>query len=139
VTSWRDALRFASVFVGGAAGTALRWAVGLALPTAAGAFPWATFTVNMSGAFGLGFIGVLIAERLRPTVYLRTLIGVGFFGAYTTFSTMAVDGIRLLDEGKPHIALLYWLATLMVGQMAGAYGIWLRRLERRVEEREPAR
>lgn len=52
----------------------------------------------------------------------------GFFGAYTTFSTMAMDGVHLVAGGKPAIAAVYWLATLVVGQMAGVYGMWLGRL-----------
>jgi CrcB protein len=94
-----------------------------------GGFPLATFLVNVTGAFGLGLVAVLLLERLAPTRYLRPLLGIGFFGApYTTFSTMAMEGVRLLDQGRPALAVGYWLATLLVGQMAGVYGMWLGRL-----------
>ena len=123
-------MKHATVFIGGAVGAASRWAVGLALaPTSPSGFPLETFVVNVSGAFGLGFAGVLLIERLAPTRYLRNLIGIGFFGAYTTFSTMAMDGVRLIDSGHTETALLYWVLTLIVGQMAGVYGMWLGRAE----------
>jgi len=136
-------LKHAAVFVGGALGAASRWAVGVALaPASPAAFPLATFVVNVSGAFGLGFAAVLLIERLAPTRYLRNLIGIGFFGAYTTFSTMAMDGVRLIDRGHVATAAVYWILTLIVGQMAGVYGMWLGRADlptRRGDESERRR
>jgi CrcB protein len=105
--------------------------VEVALSRSSSGFPWATLVVNASGAFGLGLAAVLLTERLPPTRYLRTLVGMGFFGAYTTFSTMAVEGVRLLDRGRAGTAVLYWLLTLVVGQMAAVYGMWLGRVELR--------
>lgn len=123
-------MKHAAVFIGGALGAISRWAVGLGLaPTSPSGFPLATFVVNISGAFGLGFAAVLLIERLAPTRYLRNLVGIGFFGAYTTFSTMAMDGVRLIDAGQTETALLYWVLTLIVGQMAGVYGMWLGRAD----------
>lgn len=122
-------MRSLSVLIGGALGSLTRWAVGLAVASSPEAFPIATFLVNISGAFGLGLAGVILTERLHPTRYMRSLIGIGFFGAYTTFSTMAVEGVRLLDSGRGDLAVTYWILTLIVGQMAGVYGMWLGRLE----------
>jgi CrcB protein len=119
-------MRLVAVMVGGAAGAVARWAVELAVPSVGG-FPLATFLINVTGAFGLGLLGVLLLERLLPTRYLRPLLGIGFFGAYTTFSTMAMEGV-LLDDGRAGLAVGYWVATLLVGQMAGVWGMWLGRL-----------
>jgi CrcB protein len=120
-------MRLAAVMVGGAAGALARWAIELAVPSVGG-FPLATLLINVTGAFALGLLGVLLWERLAPTRYLRPLLGIGFLGAYTTFSTMAMEGVRLLDQGRLRLAVGYWLATLLGGQMAGVWGMWLGRL-----------
>jgi fluoride exporter len=135
-------MRLIAVMLGGAVGALARWAVELAVPSIGG-FPLATFLINVTGAFGLGLVGVVLLELLAPTRYLRPLLMIGFFGAYTTFSTMATEGVRLLDGGRPGLAVGYWVATLLVGQMAGVWGMWLGRLRlpgRRhgVERRGPA-
>jgi fluoride exporter len=120
-------MRLMAVMIGGAAGALARWALELAIPAVSG-FPLATFLINVSGAFALGLVGVLLLERLRPIRWLRPLLGIGFLGAYTTFSTMAAEGVRLLDDGRVGLAVGYWVATLLVGQMAGVLGMWLGRL-----------
>jgi CrcB protein len=122
-------VRSAAVFVGGAVGSLARWAVELALPATPGGFPVGTLAVNVSGAFGLGLAAELLTERLAPRPALRSLIGSGFFGAYTTFSTMALEGVRLLKSGEIATAIFYWAATLILGQMAGVYGMWVGRIE----------
>jgi len=121
-------VRWLSVLIGGAIGTLARWGINPALPTSVAAFPWATLTENITSAFGLGLVGVMLTERLAPTRYLRTLIGIGFFGAYTTFSTMAVEGVRLIDHGRADTAFGYWILTLVLGQAAGVYGMFLGRV-----------
>jgi CrcB protein len=120
-------MRLVAVMVGGAAGALARWAVELAVPSVGG-FPLATLLINVTGAFALGLLGLLLWERLAPTRYLRPLLAIGFLGAYTTFSTMAMEGVRLLDGGRPGLAIGYWLVTLLGGQMAGVWGMWLGRL-----------
>lgn len=121
-------MRSLSVVVGGACGALARWAVGLAIGPLV--LPWATLIVNVSGAFGLGVAATLLTERLPPRRYLRTLLGVGFFGAYTTFSTMALEGVRLLDSGRVATAASYWMATFIGGQLAAALGVSLARTRR---------
>lgn len=128
--------RSLAVFAGGSLGALARWGVATALAASPTAFPIATFIVNTTGAFGLGLTAILLTERLRPSRYARSLIGIGFFGAYTTFSTMAVEGVRLIDAGRAGTALTYWLLTLFAGQMAGVYGMWLGRLDVRGGRRD---
>ncbi len=119
--------RLVCVFLGGATGALARYAIGLWLGAPSG-FPLATLVVNVTGAFGLGLAGVLLNERLPSTRYARPLVSIGFFGAYTTFSTMALEGVKLLDAGRTGEALLYWILTLILGQAAGVYGMWLGRI-----------
>lgn len=115
------------MIVGGAAGSLARWGVGTWIGSSPGSFPTATFVVNISGAFGLGVAGILLIEVMAPSRYLRTLIAIGFFGAYTTFSTMALEGVRLLDLGHESVAISYWTASFVVGQSAAIAGMWLGR------------
>jgi CrcB protein len=91
-------MRLVAVMGGGAAGALARWAIERAIPTVGG-FPLATWLTNVTGAFGLGVVGVVLLERLPPTRYLRPLLGTGFFGAYTTFSTFRFETVRLLEDG----------------------------------------
>lgn len=120
-------MRSVSVLVGGALGAISRWVVGELLGSDTASFPWATLTVNVTGAFLLGAAGVVLIERLPGGEHVRALVLIGFLGAYTTFSTMALDGVLLIESGKVATALAYWLATLLVGQTAGLTGMWLGR------------
>jgi fluoride exporter len=123
----------ASVLVaaGGVVGTILRWGIEEAFPFDPGsAFPWATLAVNVSGAFFLGILGVLLIERLTAGARWRPFWTIGLVGSYTTFSTMAVEGVLLLEAGRLVAAGGYWVGTLVLGQVAGVYGMWLGRIER---------
>lgn len=102
----------ALVGVGGAAGALVRWRIAEAW-TGDG-FPWATFIVNVIGCALLG----LLATREVSTESSR-LIGAGFCGGLTTFSTLSVEIVELLDSGRPALAAIYVLASVVIG--LGAY------------------
>ncbi|MEZ5247080.1 MAG: CrcB family protein [Acidimicrobiales bacterium] len=108
------------VALGGMAGAAARWG---ALELADGS-AWALVAVNSLGAFVLGLVahGLL---RGRPD--LRLVAGVGFCGAFTTFSTLAVDIARDLDRGATGDAVLLLLVSLVAGLGAGSLGMRGRR------------
>ena len=113
------------VFLGGATGTLARWAVGLAVPHAAGV-PLGTYAVNVVGAFVLGaLLGHLSArgpdEGRRRAV--RLTLGTGFCGGFTTYSALANDTDALLREGLVGHALAYALLTVVVGFAACALGV----------------
>lgn len=118
-------MRSLAVAGGGAVGVVARWSVGELIPTSPGDFPMATLVVNVTGAFALGVIGVLLIERLAGTGELRTFLTIGVMGSYTTFSTMAVEGVRLIDSGDILLAGAYWVASLVLGLSAGLIGMWL--------------
>jgi CrcB protein len=120
----------AVVAVGGAAGTWLRLAVARALPSGASAFPWSTLLVNLLGSLILGFVVVTALERAAPTRFLRPLIGTGFCGGLTTFSTFAVEIVLLIRAGRPGLAALYAAVSLIAGLVLArggmllAYAVW---------------
>lgn len=113
------------VFLGGAAGTAGREAVNLLLPALHG-FPSATFAVNILGALLLG----LLLESLdragsspKSARRMRLLLGTGFMGGFTTYSTFAVDGALLLGAGSVGLGVLYALGCVVLGATASWCGI----------------
>jgi CrcB protein len=90
----------------------------------AGAFPWGTFVVNVSGALVLGFVTGLALYHAFPTAP-RLVLGTGFCGTYTTFSTFAFETVRLVEEGEPRAAIRNALGTLALGALAAAAGLAL--------------
>lgn len=115
------------VFLGGAAGTAGREAVNLLLPSQQG-FPTATFAVNILGALLLGLLLESLGRfggspgRARR---MRLLLGTGFMGGFTTYSTLAVDGALLLGTGSAGLGALYALGCIVLGAAASWCGILL--------------
>ena len=113
----------AVIAVGGFLGGVARYGIGQALPTSTGGFPWATFLVNVSGAFGLALLLVLVIELWRPTHYLRPGVGTGFFGAFTTWSTYMVQADQLLAHGHAGTAAAYLLGSAAAGLAAAGIGL----------------
>ena len=127
-----DGPSVAAVAVGGVLGSLGRWAVGLALPHAAGTFPWATFVVNVSGAFAMGVLVAFLVGRPGTHRLARPLLGVGVLGGWTTFSALAVEVVGLGSADHAQLALAYVAATFLVGTLAVGAGtalgrrVWLR-------------
>jgi CrcB protein len=83
-----DARELAAIFAGGFLGAIARAELVEALPHDPGEWPWATFLVNVAGAFMLGYFVTRLQERLPLSAYRRPFLGTGLCGALTTFSTM---------------------------------------------------
>lgn len=81
-------------------------------------FPYGTFFVNLSGCFLLGLFYTLSLERLGNSPQLKTMITVGFLGAFTTFSTFSLEGLNLLKEGKVMLCFLYVGLSVFLGILA---------------------
>ena len=114
----RDYRELAAVFVGGALGTAARTglsSLGAADPTR---WPWPTFTVNIVGAFMLGFFTTRLLERLPLSSYRRPLLGTGVCGGLTTFSTMQVETVRMIEHHSYGLAVGYTCASVVFGLLA---------------------
>lgn len=113
-----------AIAVGGALGTAARYEIAQLLPVGAGAFPWATFWTNVSGSFAMGIVLAVLLQRFPPSRYLRPFVAVGFLGAYTTYSTFAVETVLLVRDGHPALAVTYAVASLAAGFLLAWAGIW---------------
>ncbi|MGE2720319.1 fluoride efflux transporter CrcB [Mycolicibacterium celeriflavum] len=113
-----------AVFVGGALGTLGRAAVETILAPEPGHWPWPTFAVNIVGAFILGYV----ATRLPDDSYRRPLLGTGLCGGLTTFSTMQVEILRMIEREHFALAAGYASASIVVG-LAAAWlaSEWARR------------
>lgn len=116
----RDRRELAAIFAGGFLGAVARAGVGEALPYTAGAWPWATFAVNLLGAFALGWFTTRLQEGLPLSSYRRPFLGTGFCGALTTFSTMQVDLLDMVDAGAVGLALAYAVVSVVAGFAAVA-------------------
>src|SRR5258706_2278526 len=83
--------------------------------------PLGTMVVNLSGCFILGFFMAVTSGRLAVSDTTKLAIGVGFVGAYTTFSTLMYDSVKLSQDGEHYKAGLNLLISLLVGLAA----VWL--------------
>jgi CrcB protein len=88
-----------------------------AVPPTANGFPWATLAVNVAGCAVLGLV-VVLSERALPSWYFRPLLGTGFCGGLTTFSTFAVEIDLLIRAGHPATAAAYLVASIVIGLAA---------------------
>ncbi len=116
------------VGLGGAIGSNARYWTGVAVRQWLGtvAFPWGTFLVNVLGSFLLGLSVILLAERGTPAgKQWHLLLGTGFCGGFTTFSTFEVETFSLMRTGKFGWALVYVLTSVLAGFLAVWVGILL--------------
>ena len=122
-----DRRELLAVALGGIVGAIVRTALAGWFPHAADAWPWATFAVNLVGAFVLGAVVTLIHER---HAFRRRLLATGFCGALTTFSTMQLELLRMLDADAVGLAAAYAAVSIALGLACVAVGAGLaRRLE----------
>lgn len=126
----RDWRELAAIFAGGCGGSLARAGLGRAFPIAPGAFPWTTLAINLAGAFALGCLVTRLQERLPPSAYRRPLLGTGFCGALTTFSTVQVELVELLDARRYGVAAIYAGLTIAAGLAAVALATGLVRRAR---------
>ncbi|SKB05098.1 fluoride efflux transporter FluC [Aeromicrobium choanae] len=116
----------ALVMLGGAVGTAARAVLADAFPVSDGAWPWATFGVNVAGSFLLGLLVALVAVRGgRSGAWrlVRPALGAGVLGGFTTYSAFAVEVDRLLGGGSVGLGLAYAGASVVGGVLAAALGV----------------
>jgi CrcB protein len=108
--------KYLAVAAGGALGAVARYFLGgTVLSRVASPFPTATFVINVTGSFILGFFLTMVTERAEFSPHLRLAVAVGFVGAYTTFSTFEYETLRLSEERGMALALLNVILSVVVG------------------------
>jgi CrcB protein len=110
-----DRQELGAIFAGGFAGAVARAGFVEALPSATGSWPWATFVVNVAGAVAVGYFVTRLQERLPLSAYRRPFLGTGLCGALTTFSTMQLELLDMLDAGRYGLAAAYAAASIAAG------------------------
>ena len=110
-----DARELAAVFAGGVLGALARAGLVEAFPHARGSWPWVTFAVNIAGAALLGYGATRLQERLPVSVWRRPFLGTGVCGALTTFSTMQLELLQMLDRDRYGLAAAYAGASVALG------------------------
>lgn len=114
------------VAIGGAIGSAARYALGVAVVRAAGpGFPLAIITVNVLGSLAMGFAVALLAQR--GLTHLAPFVLAGLLGGFTTFSAFSLEAVTLVEQGAFDQAAVY--VILSVGaSMSGLYlGLYMAR------------
>ncbi len=113
-----DRREVGAIFVGGALGTLLRAAMSEEFSHGPTSWPWPTFVVNVVAAFLLGYFVTRLQERLPLSSYRRPLLGTGLCGGLSTFSTMQVELLKMIDAGVYWLALGYAVASVAAGYVA---------------------
>jgi CrcB protein len=116
-----DRQELAAIFVGGGIGAVLRVWLSRHFVQTALQWPWTIFVINISGSFALGYFATRLQERLPQSTYRRPLLGTGLCGAYTTFSTMQVEILKMVEAHRYPLAFGYAFASVGAGLVA----IWL--------------
>lgn len=105
----------AAIVAGGMAGTLVRLLLSELAPHDAGHWPWATLVANVAGAALLGFVLVRFSSRAQGSSRARALLGTGFCGGLTTFSTLQRELLEMLDAGRGALAIAYVAVSLVAG------------------------
>ncbi len=111
--------------LGGVLGALARWAVAEALPRTPHGWPWATLAVNLVGCLLIGVLIAVLAARRPDDERVRTFLGAGVLGGFTTFSAFAVEVADLLRAGSAGVAAVYVAVSVLGGLLAVATGLRL--------------
>jgi CrcB protein len=115
------------IALGGSLGAVARYGVSsYVLTTVSEIFPWGTLIVNLSGSFLMGVVIELFEHTIVPP-NLRSLITIGFLGAYTTFSTYSMETVNLLRDGEVRLATTNFLLSNVLACLLFILGLYCSR------------
>lgn len=115
------AINYLMVFIGGSLGAVCRYAISIQMKRILSIeFPLATFLINLSGSF---LLGILLAAGAGSLMQL--LLGTGFLGGFTTFSTFQVENVMLFRKGSYGTLIAYAVLSAILCIMAAAMGFWI--------------
>lgn len=118
-------LIFIALALAGGIGASARMLLdGIIKSRASSAIPWGTIAINVSGSLALGLLTGLASAAILPEAW-QFVIGTGFLGGYTTFSTASFETIRLTQERRWALSLLNGLGTLVLATAAAGLGLWI--------------
>lgn len=118
----------AAIAAGGAGGALSRWLLASGVHRWLGReFPWGTLVVNVAGSFAIGVLAVLLVERFALGPVWRAGLLIGFLGAFTTFSTFALETVELANDGLALRAAANVVASVAACVLAAVIGMQLAR------------
>jgi fluoride exporter len=123
----------AAIAAGGVVGAVARYALSATWPAAAGQFPWTTFVINVTGSACLGFLLRFIIERMPRDRFGRSVLCTGVLGAYTTFSTFALEAVLLGKDGHTVTGIAYVVASMVASLAAVVVGTLVARFTLKAE------
>ena len=122
------AIRILSIAVGGAFGAVARYLINISpLARLFEKFPFPTFFINITGSFLIGFLLIVLTDKIQVNDNLRMAVIVGFLGAFTTFSTFEMEIFGLMRERQLLTAFIYLALSIMVGFAGIVAGVALGR------------
>jgi CrcB protein len=113
------------VSIGGALGACARYALALGLAPVPGKWPMATFVANMLGSFAMGMCFYIIVDKGLLSESWRHFLMIGCLGAFTTFSTFAIEALSLLQYQNWKLALVYAISSCLGAIVAVFLGFQL--------------
>lgn len=120
--------KIAFVAMGGALGAVARYLINISpVAGALGRFPLPTFIINVVGSFLIGFLMILLADKVDVSDNVRLAVIVGFLGAFTTFSTFEMEIFALMRERQLAVAFVYLFLSVLVGFAGVLAGVALGR------------